>query len=147
MTRLEEVGEGLWVAEGDIVSFFGFPYPTRSVVVRLDAGRLWVWSPIRLDEDLRREIDALGDVAHLVSPNKLHHLFLEAWKSAYPAARLWAPRSTIARFRELEFAGVLADSPRPNGAPTSIRRGFADRSRWTRSSSFIGRRGPRLWPI
>ncbi len=117
MTRLEEVGEGLWVAEGDIVSFFGFPYPTRSVVVRLDAGRLWVWSPIRLDEDLRREIDGLGDVAHLVSPNKLHHLFLEAWKSAYPAARLWAPRSTIARFRELEFAGVLADSAPPEWGP------------------------------
>ncbi len=117
MTRLEEVGEGLWVAEGGIVSFFGFPYPTRSVVVRLDAGRLWVWSPIRLDEDLRREIDGLGDVAHLVSPNKLHHLFLEAWKSAYPAARLWAPRSTIARFRKLEFAGVLADSPPPEWGP------------------------------
>lgn len=117
MARLEEVGEGLWVAEGGIVSFFGFPYPTRSVVVRLDAGRLWVWSPIRLDEDLRREIDALGDVAHLVSPNKLHHLFLEPWKSAYPAARLWGPRSTIARFRELEFAGVLADLPPPEWGP------------------------------
>ena len=49
MPRLEKLDDALWVAEGDIVSFFGFPYPTRSVVVRLDAGRLWVWSPIRLD--------------------------------------------------------------------------------------------------
>ena len=117
MTRLEKVDDGLWVAEGDVVSFFGFPYPTRGVIVRLDADRLWVWSPIRLDEELRGAIDELGDVEHLVSPNKLHHLFLGAWKSAYPTAKLWGPRSTIARFRDLEFAGALADSPPAEWGP------------------------------
>ena len=33
---LEELGPELWVAEGGVVSFFGFDYPTRMAVVRLD---------------------------------------------------------------------------------------------------------------
>lgn len=63
---LERVDDRLWLAEGEIVSFYGFPYPTRSVVVRLADGGLWVWSPIRLTDGLRAEIDGLGHVAHLV---------------------------------------------------------------------------------
>ena len=64
---LEQVHDALWVAEGEIVSFFGFPYPTRSVVARLANGDLWVWSPIKLTGDLRTEVDRLGRVRHLVS--------------------------------------------------------------------------------
>ena len=44
-------------------------------------------------------------VAHLVSPNKLHHLYLAEWKSAYPEAKLWGPELTIRRRRDLSFAG------------------------------------------
>jgi hypothetical protein len=71
---LEQVHDTLWVAEGENVSFFGLPYPTRSVIARLENGDLWVWSPIKLTADLRTEVDRLGIVRHLVSPNKLHHL-------------------------------------------------------------------------
>jgi hypothetical protein len=31
---LGQVQEALWVAEGEIVSFFGIAYPTRSVIAR-----------------------------------------------------------------------------------------------------------------
>jgi hypothetical protein len=86
---LDKVDEPLWLAEGEIVSFHGFPYPTRSVIIRLTDYRLWVWSPVRLTEELRRKVDRLGQVGHLVSPNKPHHLGLAAWSSVYPAAKLW----------------------------------------------------------
>lgn len=46
MGRLESVAEGLWVAEGPVVNFYGFPYRTRMVVVRLPDQSLWVWSSI-----------------------------------------------------------------------------------------------------
>ena len=49
---LEQVGEELWIAEGEPVSFYGFPYPTRMAVVRLSNGDLWVWSPATLTESL-----------------------------------------------------------------------------------------------
>jgi len=117
MSRLESIDGALWVAEGGIVSFYGFPYPTRAAIVRLDDGRLWVWSPVRLDAELRAEVDRLGPVAHLVSPNKLHHLYLAEWRSAYPEAKLWGPESTARRRRDLAFAEPLKDSPPAEWGP------------------------------
>jgi hypothetical protein len=73
---LEQVDDALWIAEGANVSFYGAPYPTRSVIVRLGSGGLWIWSPVELTSDLRADVDRLGPVRHLVSPNKLRHLYL-----------------------------------------------------------------------
>jgi hypothetical protein len=43
---LREFGPAIWVGEGPVVSFFGFPYPTRMAVIRLAEGGLFAWSPI-----------------------------------------------------------------------------------------------------
>ena len=107
---LEQIHEALWLADGEIVSFYGFPYPTRSVVARLESGGLWVWSPIKLVPELRAELDRIGPVCHLVSPNKLHHLYLQDWNAAYPEAQLWGPQSTIRKRAELKFQEPLGDS-------------------------------------
>jgi hypothetical protein len=104
---LEAIGDSIWLAEGEVVDFYGFPYPTRSIVVRLRDGDLWVWSPIMLGGALQEEIDALGPVTHLVSPNKIHHLYLGEWQSAYPDARLWGPASTIRKRPDLVFREPL----------------------------------------
>jgi Domain of unknown function (DUF4336) len=109
--QLSAAGDDIWIAEGDVVSFYGFPYPTRSVVVRLQDGGLWIWSPIALSMDLQRDIDAIGTPEHLVSPNKIHHLYLGEWHSAYPKARLWGPASTIKKRSDLEFEPPLVDEP------------------------------------
>jgi len=114
---LEQVHEALWVAGGELVSFFGLPYPTRCVIARLENGDLWVWSPVKLTEALRTEVDRLGSVRHLVSPNKLHHLYLQAWKAAYPKASLWGPQSTITKRSDLSFREPLQDSPPPDWLP------------------------------
>lgn len=110
---LQTVSDSIWLAEGEIVSFYGFPYPTRTVIVRLSGGNLWVWSPIALTRDLVDEVDALGRVRHLVSPNKLHHLYLQDWQEAYPAACLWGPASTIRKCSDLVFRGALTDDAPP----------------------------------
>jgi hypothetical protein len=106
---LEQLGPDLWIADGGTVSFFGFDYPTRMAVVWLDDGGLWVWSPIALDATLEDEVRALGPVRHLVSPNKLHHLFLAAWLAKFPDAKLWGTASTIAKVKALRFTGALID--------------------------------------
>lgn len=110
---LEPVAADIWIAAGETVSFYGFPYPTRSVVVRLGSGGLWVWSPVRLGDELRRAVEALGPPQHLVSPNRIHHLYLAEWHAAFPAATLWGPASTIAKRRDLPFAAPLGDEPPP----------------------------------
>lgn len=108
---LEEVDTDLWLAEGPVVDFHGFPYPTRSVIVRLPDRTLWVWSPVDLTPELKTEVDALGPVAHLISPNKIHHLYLSVWHQAYPEAKLWGPASTIRKRKDLPFQSALEDTP------------------------------------
>ena len=113
-TNLQIIGEDIWLVDGDCVNFNGFPYPTRSIIVRLETGELWYWSPIKFNTDLKSQIDALGPVRHLVSPNKLHHLFLKEWKDAYPNATLWGPNSTIKKRKDLDFG-----PPLKNDAPSA----------------------------
>jgi hypothetical protein len=104
---LVQVDDGIWIAEGENVDFYGFPYPTRCVIVRLPGGGLWVWSPIQLNDDLRLAVEALGPPEHLVSPNKLHHLFLSDWQDVWPGAILWGPASSIRKRRDLAFQSPL----------------------------------------
>ncbi len=117
MNALHEFGPDIWVCEGPVVPFFfGFHYPTRMAVVRLSDGGLFVWSPIALSAELKHEVDTLGPVRHLVSPNLLHHLFLGEWKSAYPEARLYASPGLRSRRKDLVFDAELADAPDPGWA-------------------------------
>jgi hypothetical protein len=108
---LTPLAPDLWFADGGIVSFKGFAYPTRMVVVRLADGGLWLWSPVKLTAEIDSAVRGLGTVRHLVSPNKLHFLFLAEWHAAFPDAKLWGTPSTIARCPGLRFAAPLADDP------------------------------------
>ena len=108
---LELMGDRLWIAEGPIVDFHSFPYPTRTVVARLENGDLWLWSPIPPEPHLRQAVEALGRPAHLVSPNKIHNLFLGDWAALYPGAKIWGLPSVIRKRPDLRFAGALGDRP------------------------------------
>jgi hypothetical protein len=110
---LEEFGPALYVADGPEVSFFGFPYPTRMAVVRLADGSAWVWSPVALTEELEKAVGAIGPVRHIVSPNKIHHLFLKQWMERWPEARLHAPPGLARRRRDLQFHAELGDEADP----------------------------------
>ncbi|PPQ36048.1 DUF4336 domain-containing protein [Rhodopila globiformis] len=115
-TRLGAFGPEIWIADGPTVPFFGFPYPTRMAVVRLTQGGLFVWSPIALTADLKAEVEALGNPRFLVSPNKLHHLYLAEWKTAYPRATLFASPGLRRRRKDLAFDDDLTDTPDPGWA-------------------------------
>ncbi len=82
-------------------------------VVRLQDGRLWIWSPIALTEDLASEVEALGPVRHIVSPNKIHHLFLQEWADHWPEARLYYPPGLADRKPGISFNAELGDEPDP----------------------------------
>jgi hypothetical protein len=104
-------GQDLYFADGPAVSFFGFPYPTRMAIVRLSTGKLWVWSPIALTRELTAAVEALGPVGYIVSPNKLHHLFLMQWKAYWPDAQLYAPPGLARKKKQIHFAFELGDRP------------------------------------
>lgn len=111
--RVQYFAPGLSLAEGPVVSFLGFPYPTRMAVIELASGGLFVWSPIALSGAIEKEIDAMGPVHHLVSPNALHHIFLNAWKRNYPNARAYAPPGLRNKRADISFAADLEDRPEP----------------------------------
>lgn len=105
---LDPIAPDLWTAEGPTVRFLGvFPYPTRMAVARLRDGGLWVWTPTELTDALASELEALGRVAHLVAPNKLHHLFLPAWVAAHPDAKLHGAPGLARKRPDLHFDGEL----------------------------------------
>jgi hypothetical protein len=108
---LQLVGEDVWIADGPIVSAYRVPFATRMAVVRLQDGRLWLWSPVRLESELRRHVSDLGEPAHAVTPNKLHHLALRQWVDEFPGLCLYAPPGLARKRRDLRFSAELDDVP------------------------------------
>ncbi len=48
---------------------------------------------------------------HIVSPNKIHHLFLAEWANRLPEALLYAPPGLAQRKPDLRFDAELGDEP------------------------------------
>lgn len=86
---LERFADNVWLLDGDRVHMFAIPFQTRSVIIRLTDGSLWVHSPVGLTARRMAAVQALGPVAHLVAPNKLHSLALADWAKAFGDARVW----------------------------------------------------------
>lgn len=112
MTAMRELAPDIWLEERPL-RFFGMPFGTRMTVIRLTDGTLFVHSPVGLTSDLRFALDGLGEVACVVSPNKLHHLYMGEWQEAYPRAKLYASPGLPKKRRDLKFEKVLGDSPEP----------------------------------
>jgi hypothetical protein len=113
---LKQFGHELWIADGAQVAIAGFHYPTRMAVMKLSGGDLFIWSPIKLTEALRVEVDALGQVRHIVAPNSLHHLFLPEWKRVYPAAKVYAAPGLREKRNDIVFDADLGNAPSPDWA-------------------------------
>ena len=108
---LTSFGPEIWISDGATVSTGGFHYGTRMAVIRLSDGGLFIWSPVKLTQELRDQVDAIGDVRHLIAPNSLHHMFLDDWRTAYPNALAYAAPRLRSKRKDIEFAGDLGDEP------------------------------------
>ncbi|MDX2367512.1 MAG: DUF4336 domain-containing protein, partial [Colwellia sp.] len=104
---MQHLGENIWIFEGQAVSFFTLPYTTRMTIVRLSCGGLWVHSPIKLEQDLQKQVDALGPVKFLVAPNQLHHLFIKEWQDSYPEAEIFGTAAVINKRKDVDFSAVF----------------------------------------
>lgn len=118
--HLQQLHEDLWVAQMP-ASFAGFQAGARMTVVRLQHGpqqdKLFIHSPIELSPTLQNELEALGEVAFVVSPYRLHYKHLQEFAAAYPEAKLYAaPNFNMLKMPEVQFAGRLQRAPRPEWA-------------------------------
>lgn len=110
---INEFGPSLYTVDGPIVSFYGFPYPTRMAVARLSDGSAWVWSPVALTDEIVDFMTSFDSVRYIVSPNKIHHLFLSQWHDQWPDALVYAPPGLAQRKPDLRFDAELGDEPDP----------------------------------
>lgn len=118
--HLIQVASNIWTIEAEGFVYFRppaqprYPYPHRGVIIRLKKNALFIHSPIALTSALKQEVDALGIVKYLVSPNAIHHLHLGEWSEAYPTATLYASPGLIAKRKDVTFKTTLStDTPEP----------------------------------
>ncbi|OWW19484.1 DUF4336 domain-containing protein [Noviherbaspirillum denitrificans] len=106
MSALKAIASNIWYRSHHFVAS-GIPVSSRMTVIRLKDGRLWLHSPVPLSVSERKELESLGQVGYIVAPNRMHHLFLAEYASAYPDALLFgapglrAKRPDLTRLSEL----------------------------------------------
>lgn len=83
---MRQLGPGIWIHERPF-RLFGVEFGNRMTIVKMGDGTLLVHSPIALDDALQSEIERLGHLAFLITPNAFHGMFIEDWMKAFPDAR------------------------------------------------------------
>jgi len=87
---VEAIADGVWQVRGPSLRFTaGVMIPSRATVLRLASGANLVYSPIA-------EMPGVDNVTHVVEPNRLHHLFVAAARTRWPAAQFHERSASIA---------------------------------------------------
>ncbi|MEJ7596962.1 MAG: DUF4336 domain-containing protein [Kofleriaceae bacterium] len=106
--QLLQIGPDLWRAVSAPIRLpGGARMPVASTIVRLPDRTLAVYSPIAFADETAEELAGLGEVAHLIAPNLLHHLYLTAASSRWPAATVHAPTGLVAKRPDLRVDRTL----------------------------------------
>jgi hypothetical protein len=109
----EEIVPGLWHATHDLTMSGRIQFRTRTTLVRLSDGGLWMHSPIPIEDPDASEIAALGEVQHIVAPNGFHDRFAAAAKARYPNATLWGSPALRRSKEKLPVDAWLGETDAP----------------------------------
>ncbi len=98
--KLTPLDRDLLTVVGDLHMPIG-DVPRRMTVVRLQGGRLVIYSAIALDEEEMGKLELFGAPAYLIVPSEIHRMDAKAWKARYPQMRVVAPSGSRARIEEV----------------------------------------------
>lgn len=104
---IHKLDENIWCIDGDPVTMWMTPFQTRMTVIRLADNKLWLHSPVAPSPERIEAVNKLGELAYLIAPNILHHLYLDKWAALYPNAKLWGAQGLPKKRKDLQFNGVL----------------------------------------
>ncbi|WEF24698.1 DUF4336 domain-containing protein [Paracoccus sp. S3-43] len=117
LDRLKPVADGVWIVDSGPMKAMGvIPIPVRTTVIRLEAGGMLIHSPSRLTPDLRRQIEVIAPIGHLVAPNIAHWTFLKDWQQQFPEATTWGAPGLRNR-AQVRRAGLRIDHDLEEAAP------------------------------
>ena len=108
---LQQLDDGLWVIDLPLKMPGGVQIGTRTSLIRLPDGSLFVHSPGPIGNADLDEIAALGDVRHVVAPNLFHCLFVEEFMTAHEGASLYAPPGFEAKVAGIGFEPLTDVAP------------------------------------
>jgi hypothetical protein len=86
---MKPICDQLWELTDTLRQPGGVRFPVRMTVVRLAGRRLALISPVPIDDAAAAALAELGEVAHVIAPNRLHTRWFAATCERYPAARGW----------------------------------------------------------
>lgn len=98
--RLEEIEDGILTVTGRIPMPLGH-LERRMTIVRLEGGRLVIYSAIALDEPQMAFIEGYGRPEFLVVPSDIHRLDARIYKDRYPALKVVAPEGARAKVEKV----------------------------------------------
>ena len=81
-------------------------------VVRLPDGQIWLHSPLRLDDQLLKELQPLGNAKYLIAPSRTHDLYLEDF-TAVAGAEAFASPVLLKTQAQLPWKGPLVGNETP----------------------------------
>jgi hypothetical protein len=108
---LKPVDKNIWIVDGPVIYWMRFPFPTRMTVIKLKNNDLFLHSPTPFNINLKNELDKIGNIKHLVSPNKIHNVFIKEWAVYYPEAIKWASPGIRKKALDFKFDKDLMDKP------------------------------------
>ncbi|MEH6348306.1 MAG: DUF4336 domain-containing protein [Bermanella sp.] len=113
MSLLNKLSNDLWTVFSPS-KFLLFHVGTRMTVMRLSNGDVLLYSPVLIYPALKKEIDNVGKVTHVVCPNNFHHLYAHQAMALYPQANLHGPKALHKKRKDLSFSHILSDTPHPD---------------------------------
>jgi len=106
----------IWSVSHEVKMLPGVYLPARMTVLRLDAGRLAIHSPVPINDDLAARLEALGKVEVLIAPNNYHHLYLPKTVTRYPSAEVWGAPGLTKKRPDVVFTSLLGPAAKPTWA-------------------------------
>lgn len=110
MPHLQPIAPNLWVIDLPL-RVGGLQLGTRTTVVRLASGGLWLHSPGPLQPEQVSAVSALGPVQALVAPNAMHSLFLAQNVGLFPQATVHVSPTLPAKLKFSFPYEVLSNEP------------------------------------
>jgi hypothetical protein len=113
---MHDFGNGLWTLDVPDFQAGVVKIGLRASLMRLRDDTLVLWSPVAMSDDDVNAVRAIGRVAHIVAPNALHHLFLNAAVAAFPDAKVWLAPALSRKLKDAPPHALLSEltsSPLP----------------------------------
>lgn len=98
----------IWTVESSH-KILGVDVGGRMTVIRLESGDLILHSPIFIDNELKIELNEIGDVKFIVAPNKFHHLHLDQSVKQFPDADFLCAPGLAKKRKDIVFTSELGD--------------------------------------